>query len=140
MKTQRRYDLANRNLRIDRKMTVFLALLLFIFVRVNGQAQERIQTEKLDPSTTKKKIHEAVSNYQSLKKLGEEITYLRKKFRNNAELHIFYTPSLTGNLHTFVVNQNGALIREREIILSLEFLGAQSILRSSIFRTAKVKA
>jgi hypothetical protein len=78
-----------------------LALLFLIFVAVHGQAQERKQTEKLDPSTTKKKIHEAVSTYQSLKKLGEEITYLRKKFRNNAELHIFYTPSLTGNLHTF---------------------------------------
>jgi hypothetical protein len=95
-------------------MKMFLALLFSIFVTTNCQAQERVTTEKLDPATTKKKVNDAINHYRMIKKLGSEFTYVKKRFPNKAEIHMFYTPSLLGSLHTIVINDKSELVLERE--------------------------
>jgi hypothetical protein len=98
-------------------MKAILIFLLYLTIASQSNAQERLNSEKVNPTQTKKIISESIQLARKYHRLGSEYQYHSIKFGNKFVLHLFYTPDLTGQIESFVVNEKGELVLKKSIAL-----------------------
>jgi hypothetical protein len=97
-------------------MKPFLFFLVYLTTATLSFAQEQRSTEKVTPTQTKKIINESIQLYRKHQPLGSD-QYHTITFDNKFVLHLFYTPDLTGQIESFIVNTMGELVLKKSVAL-----------------------